>query len=189
MSKLVILRGIPASGKSTYAREWVSDDVKTRVRINRDDLRMSLFGSYWGPEVDEQAVTIAQDQMLLGFLRAERDVVLDNTNLKARDVRAVLKNAAKAGAEVEFVDFPVKADVAITRDHMREERTVGADVIRNFYQRYTPKGELPAIPVLDEDEAHVFQPYVPGYLATYSFDIDGTLAHMESPDCPVHGHR
>lgn len=179
MSKLVILRGIPASGKSTFAREWVKAD-KNRVRINRDDIRMSLFGSYWGPEVDEQAVTIAQDQMLLGFLRAGRDVVLDNTNLKSRDVRAVLKNAAKAGAEVEFNDFPIDVPTAVKRDGGRTGRSVGAAVIIDFYQRYTPKGELPSIPVLDSEVSAPFVPYVEqrGLPTAIIVDIDGTVADM-----------
>ena len=39
---MLILQGLPASGKSTYAKEWVNQDPKHRVRINRDTMRLML---------------------------------------------------------------------------------------------------------------------------------------------------
>ena len=40
MSKLIITRGLPASGKSTWAKQWVLEDPEHRVRINQDDIRL-----------------------------------------------------------------------------------------------------------------------------------------------------
>ena len=54
MSKLEILRGVPASGKSTHAIKRV---VEGWTRINRDDIRYAMYGRYWGPTVNEDAVT------------------------------------------------------------------------------------------------------------------------------------
>lgn len=45
MSKLIITRGLPASGKSTWAKQWVLEDPEHRVRINQDDIRLML-GKY-----------------------------------------------------------------------------------------------------------------------------------------------
>ena len=42
MPKLILTRGIPASGKSTWAKAWVQEDPQRRVRVNRDDLRRML---------------------------------------------------------------------------------------------------------------------------------------------------
>lgn len=180
MSNLLILRGIPASGKSTFAREWVAESPETRVRINRDDIRFQLFGKYWG--VDEGAVTMMQDAMLRSALR-KRDVVLDNTNLKARDVKSVLKIATETGAEVEFKDFLISLDEALLRDGAREarqQRAVGDEVILSFYNRYTPNGKLPPIPTLDDEVSTAFEPYVytPGLPNCIIVDIDGTLADL-----------
>lgn len=192
MSKLILTRGIPASGKSTFAKAWVAEDPTNRARINRDDLRFQMFGSYWGEGVDENAVTIAQQSLLRGFLKAGRDVVLDNTNLKSRDVRDTLKIAAAFGATVEYRDFPIDLDEAINRDWSRKvrgDRSVGEDVIRNFYKRFIDKnGQLPKPPAVPEP--HDFAPYVPGPHPVYSWDIDGTLAHMQgrSPFDPTLYH-
>lgn len=183
MSKLLILRGIPASGKSTFARQWVEESPDTRVRINRDDIRFQLFGKYW--RVDEGAVTIAQDSMLRSFLK-KRDVVLDNTNLARSYVVKVLKIAAEAGAEVEFKDFPIHVEDAVERDSQRE-RQVGAEVIRQFAQRYYGKFQsLPPIPTLDNKASMRFEPYVytEGLPSCIIVDIDGTLAHMDGKRSP-----
>ena len=44
MTTLTILRGLPGSGKTTRARELVADDPRC-ARVNRDDLRMMMFGA------------------------------------------------------------------------------------------------------------------------------------------------
>ena len=45
MPTLVITRGLPASGKTTKAREWVAADPVRRARVNRDDVRAQLHDS------------------------------------------------------------------------------------------------------------------------------------------------
>lgn len=39
MSKIIVTRGLPASGKSTWAKAWVAADPANRVRVNRDAIR------------------------------------------------------------------------------------------------------------------------------------------------------
>ena len=38
MQKIIILKGIPASGKSTFAKEYIQTNPNFR-RVNRDELR------------------------------------------------------------------------------------------------------------------------------------------------------
>ena len=45
MTALVITRGLPGSGKTTYARAWVAEDREHRARVNRDDIRQMLGDS------------------------------------------------------------------------------------------------------------------------------------------------
>ena len=42
MAKLIILRGLPASGKSTWARSWCEDPANTwpHCVISLDDIRL-----------------------------------------------------------------------------------------------------------------------------------------------------
>ena len=55
MSKLVIMRGLPGSGKSTWAKAWVNEDPINRVRLNWDDMR-NMMGPYWVPEREDTSV-------------------------------------------------------------------------------------------------------------------------------------
>ena len=47
MAKLIILRGLPASGKSTWARSWCEDPANTwpHCVISLDDIRLMIAGS------------------------------------------------------------------------------------------------------------------------------------------------
>ena len=59
MTTLTILRGLPGSGKTTRARELVADDPRC-ARVNRDDLRMMMFGAKVNlTPAQERAVTLA----------------------------------------------------------------------------------------------------------------------------------
>lgn len=180
MSKMIICRGVPASGKSTWATAWVAEASETRVRVNRDDIRFMLFGKYVG--VDEVTVTKIQDAAIEAAMLAKKDVVVDNTNLRSRYVRDLMKIAWNHGYDVSFKDFSVSLDEAIQRDSKRE-RQVGESVIRMFFNKYLSKGNLPDIPKFDYPQ--VFRPYAPDVTlpSAFLFDIDGTLAHID-PENP-----
>ena len=70
MSKLIITRGLPASGKSTWAKQWVLEDPEHRVRINQDDIRLML-GKYWVPN-REPLVQHIQKEALIEELRLKK---------------------------------------------------------------------------------------------------------------------
>ena len=63
MSKLIICRGLPASGKSTWAKQWVLEDPEHRVRINQDDIRLML-GKYWVPSREKLVQEIQFDAII-----------------------------------------------------------------------------------------------------------------------------
>lgn len=135
MSKLIITRGIPASGKSTWAKQWVLEDPEHRVRINQDDIRLML-GKYWIPSREKLVQEIQFDAIVESLCR-KFDVVIDNTNLDKK-VLEKFDRLIKTfeDYEIEYKDFfDTPLSVCIERDKTRDVQ-VTEKVIRNFYNNY-----------------------------------------------------
>jgi predicted kinase len=193
MTTLIITRGLPASGKTTWAQAWVNAVASGRVRVNRDDLRHMLYGRYSGlTYAEEETVTIAQHAAVRSALVAGRSVVVDDTNLRAKHARAFLDLAVSVGAGWEVRDFThVTVDECIARDMARGasgSRSVGADVIRSMHDRYLGRPLPPVAPT--EAESASARLYVPNESLppAWIVDVDGTLAIMGDRS-PFDWHR
>lgn len=176
-----VTRGVPGSGKSTWAKAWVAEDPQTRARVNRDDIRamVGVEGGF-GSEAQERMVSAIEEANVKIMLAKGIDVVVDATHLRAR----FAKRWFQFDDDVEFVDFPVSMATAITRDSLRRTgggRGVGPSVIESFYEKFhinRETGALPKQPVRDSKAAQ-FKTYVPNESLPPAIivDIDGTLAH------------
>lgn len=185
MAKIVICRGIPASGKSTWAKEWVQEDPEKRVRVNRDDLRRMLYGVTetrlnWAQEQNISAVEMAIARVAL---EKGKDVVVDAMHLRAQ----YIKRWFTLGHTVQFKDFWVELEDALARNELRGS-PLSDEVIASIYYRFCKAGVLPVPPKPEETKG---AKYVPGEIPAYSFDLDGTLALMgdrRSPHDPTKYH-
>lgn len=127
---LLILKGIPASGKTTFARDWVMRDPETRVRVNLDDLRL-MSGPYM-VNLKRESLFRSQDLIVEQHLIHGLDVVLDNTNFTFDSSRLEAK-FPHLKVVTHFLDTPLEE--CILRDSKRE-KPVGAEVITSIYNRY-----------------------------------------------------
>lgn len=186
MTELILTRGLPASGKTTWALAWVAEDEESRARVNRDDLRQTLYGRYW--PVPERRVSVAQHAAVRGLLAAGVSVVVDDTNLRAKTARDWADLAAELGVAFRIEEIATSAEVCIRRDKARAfrgERAVGEDVILQMDARYRDRPPIAATPA-----APVWQ-YVPDrqLRGAWIVDIDGTLALNTSGRSPYEWHR
>ena len=133
--KIILVRGIPASGKSTWARQWAEEDPEHRVRICRDDIRQGL-GKYWVTS-REPLVKAIKGTMIYHALDFGYDIVVDDMNLNPNDVKFVEKIASSyPGTTIEFKDFlDVPLSECIKRDKDRGEK-IGATVLTSIFDRY-----------------------------------------------------
>ena len=135
MNKLIICRGIPASGKTFWAKQWVLENPEHRVRINQDDIRLML-GKYWVPS-REKLVQHIQEEALIEALERGYDIVIDNTNLNKKVLdfyRALVIDHGNHAIEYkDFFDTPLS--VCIERDKNRDVQ-ISEKIIRNFYNNY-----------------------------------------------------
>jgi predicted kinase len=177
MTRLLITRGLPASGKTTFARK-LQPEV---VRVNRDDLRLMLHGRRLFTQHAEAQVTQAQRVAVEALLRARGNVIVDDTNLRAKTVREWAEMAARFNASFEVHDFTdVPVDECVRRDADRpEDEQVGEDGIRRMHARYLAGRNLPLpVPFVDPGGPGVVYRPDPELPEAVLVDIDGTVALM-----------
>ncbi|ROT31827.1 AAA family ATPase [Micromonospora sp. HM5-17] len=178
MPRLIATRGLPASGKTTFARK-LQPGV---VRVNRDDLRRMLHGERLFTQWAEGQVTVAQRAQVEALLKAGIDVCVDDTNLRSRTLRDWAELAARFGASFEVHDFTdVPVEECIRRDAERPEQDrVGEEAIRRLYERYLAGRKLPLpVPTAEPGApARVYTPPAGNAPEIVLVDIDGTVALM-----------
>lgn len=141
---LVVTIGLPGSGKSTAAAQWVAADPARRARVGRDGLRMTMHGpdAPHGERWLEDQVTLVQDAAILALLRAGISVAVDDTNFRQEYVQRLEDLAARAGARVEIWDFrDVPVEVCVARDAARPpHQRVGEARIREMAEQLSREG-------------------------------------------------
>lgn len=174
---IVLTRGLPGSGKSTWARAWTARGSK-RARVNRDDLRAMLFNEATHQYSQEEVVTAVQRAAVAALLEADWDAICDDTNLRPKWVREWFRFGKKHHADVGLKDFDPDVELAIKQDAERE-KPVGEDVIRGMAARYIRKGQFLPITNGPVDPEPVDR-YVPkmGTPPAIIVDVDGTVALM-----------
>jgi len=162
MKKVIILKGLPASGKSTWAKNLVNKHHGRYKRINKDDLRAMLDDSKWSKDNEKFILTI-RDQLILAALEDGKHVIVDDTNLHPKHEERI-RQITKGLATVEVKVFDTSLKVCIERD-LKRPNSVGEKVIKGMYNQFM-KPEV--------------EQYVPDTEAqcAWIFDIDGTLARM-----------
>jgi len=168
--KIILTRGLPASGKSTWAKEFVKNSNGKAKRVNKDDLREMIdAGVYSKP--NEQLILAARNTLVDVWLANDIEtIIIDDTNFeqkhfdKMQECADMYKKYVGTDVTVEYKDFlDVSLDVCLERDALRA-KPVGEKVIKDMHQRYI----LPTIKEV---------PAVNKKGNTIIVDIDGTLAH------------
>lgn len=159
--KLLCLKGLPASGKSTYAKELES---KGWVRVNKDDIRKEFFPDYTFK--DEKKVVYMEDAEIIAELREGNNVVVDDTNFTPKRQQRLEKIAKEEDADFEvlFIDTPLEECIKRNR---KRANNVPVEAILNMYRKY----------IAPYKEKHV--KYNDALDEAILVDIDGTLAHID----------
>lgn len=161
--KLLMLKGLQASGKSYHAKKLAS---KGWTRVNKDDLRAMLHNSQHSRPNEKQVVAV-RDLIIQDALSRNKNVVVDDTNFNPVHEKRLRQIAREYKAEFSvddsFLETPLS--VCIERDLKRQD-SVGERIIRETYYKYVAP-------------PHAAQEFQDDSLPrAYIVDIDGTLAHM-----------
>lgn len=132
--KLIILRGLPASGKTTWAKSYIKEFPKT-VRISRDDIRTMLTPNFRHGSIMENLVTSIEDVSIAEALDDEYSVIVDATNFRGIKRFENIVQGLQMGTELEIKEFDTDLKTCIQRDQQREN-SVGKEIIERMYNKY-----------------------------------------------------
>ncbi len=135
MLKVVMTKGLPGSGKSTWAKGVLKEEPGKWKRINKDDLRAMLDDGKWS-RGNEEFVLLMRDTMALSALEHGFNVIIDDTNLAPKHEAHLKELAKERKAKFEIKDFTdVSLEECIKRDQKRANY-VGEKVIKQMYNQY-----------------------------------------------------
>ncbi len=133
LPNILILCGLPGSGKSTQAESLLKANPGM-VRINYDLLRIAMYGEKWKwNRAEEDAMKKRALQQARDALTAGLDVEIDNCNLNER-ARAPWVNLAKEfGLVPEIFEVDTPLEECVRRDRLRSGKArVGRAVIERM---------------------------------------------------------
>lgn len=147
MAKLIILRGLPASGKFTWARSWADDPSNTwpHCVVSLDAIRLMVAGSAanrdrmrsrHGRKFESMVVAMGR-HMIADALDAGLDVVADAQHANPRYAIELARLAQAHGALWETKDFDVPLDELLRRNTLRSaDDRVPDEYIRESWKRF-----------------------------------------------------
>lgn len=174
--KILILVGIPASGKSTWSTDYVRRNSDW-VRVNRDDFRKMLKNAQMCEPKVEDMITDLMKNTITKCLMRKLNVIVDNTNLKQKYIKDLV-DTFKYSADIDYRVFDISLDKAIERDNNRNAK-VGEDVIKKMFNDYKILiDSFDFQPIKKTDRPHLVPNFKSELPEAVIFDIDGTLALM-----------
>lgn len=185
MQKIILTVGIPACGKSTWAKAEVAKDPENWCRINNDDLRAMFNGTVFSQDY-EKFVTETRNFLIREALKRGKNVILDNVNLNRIHFNNTVKIAKSVNGNFEITEMPfyIPLEEALARNAKREgSAKVPEEVIHKFWKEsnkeqfkfYKPKMEIVKTFTYEavKVDAPAHNPKLPDAVIC---DLDGTLA-------------
>jgi predicted kinase len=159
MPTLHFLQGLPASGKSTFAKQLAAET--SAIIVSKDILREHFLTGKWTGKKEKEILKIAREQVE-ALLEANVSVIVDDTNFNPIHETFYRDLAKKYNAE--FIKHVMETDVeeCIKRNAERDN-PVPKDVIVQMYEKYV------CIPLVNT---------MPTSNSVVIVDIDGTLSLM-----------
>lgn len=186
MQKVIMTRGLPASGKSTWARQFIKDNPGWK-RINKDDLRAMIHDGVFTKE-NEATIVDARNALVRTFLSAGHSVIIDDTNIQDIHIKKVFHLVSCEFPDVQFevMDFDTDRKECIHRDKFRDA-SVGAAVI-NKMNSQLERIDKDDWKYLVETRTPIVEHDGESRQSAIIVDIDGTLAVMGDRS-PYDWHR
>lgn len=144
MKRILILRGISGSGKSTFAQKLVPEGYYI---VSRDQIRLDLLGEeglakYFEQGMDpflEDYITKLEEHEIARHLVKKHKLVIDNTHIKRVYVQSLVNLFYETNTpvdDVELIEFDVDLEEARKRCDQRDKKPISDEVLNRQYQGF-----------------------------------------------------
>lgn len=135
--KIIMLKGIQGSGKSTWAKNYLKDKFDI-VRVSNDELRLMMFNRVFSKR-DSHFISIIREMIIEKAMVEGKDIIVDNMNITIDFEMKYRILAEKYGYEFEIKEFTdVPLEVCIERDSKRIN-PIGVKIITDVYNKFIKK--------------------------------------------------
>lgn len=138
MAKLIVLCGLPGSGKSSYAAELMNINNtfsnEEMVIHSSDAIREELFGDA-GSQEDNGRVFELMRKRTIEDLKTGKTVIYDATNVTRKARKSIIACAHPTHDTIECHIVWAEPEECIRRDALRD-RQVGQAVINKMFRRW-----------------------------------------------------
>jgi predicted kinase len=181
---LEICIGIAGCGKTTHATKQVQE-VPNTVKFSRDDFRFMVKDEPFCENKIEKVITDCLEFAIGNALSVGLNVVVHNTHLSEKYIKAYDKFRDKYGVEIVYSVFDTPYEICLERNNARE-RVVPEEVMYKMKNQFKElkKSEY-FTKITHKPEPIFFNPILPKAVL---FDLDGTLALMNGRN-PFDGAR
>lgn len=150
--QIILLVGGQNSGKS----KWVENTPGAKKVISRDKIRELYaqekhlpYQATFAPDENTQVNALFFDELKLALADRFDPIVIDNTNMQAKDRKAILDTVDEYGYDYHrtALVFPLEVEEAMRRNSTRDskwreagqpERSIPEAIIRSTYEGYEP---------------------------------------------------
>lgn len=132
MNKLIMVKGLPGSGKTTWAQQYIAKHPNT-VIICKDDIRAMLYNTNKRKGWHEKLVLSIRDAAIVQALVIDKSVISADTNLNPIHEDQLKRIAFACEAEFEIHDMTdVPLYTCLERNLQREDSVP----VKHIYQMY-----------------------------------------------------
>jgi predicted kinase len=171
MSKFIMMVGLPASGKTTLAKQLAK--IENAVVLSSDDLRVEMYGDI-NHQDNNNELFDEMNKRANDLLSKGQNVIYDATNLNRKRRKHLINHLIKADEKIVYYLNNSLATI-MYRNSMRKERIIPNEVIERMYKTLQ-------IPVKNEGWNEVIFTGVEDdyYLKKYRSQLETLI--MKAPD-------